>query len=120
MPSVNIVYSSWPSVGLPGKLYLGNQGNKYISVGINLMLVRNKIIMLSLYSHVKRQESKIKLSEYSQEEPDFRVICMSSPLYRRSGSVHRDFSLRLLTRVDSDRSLLVVEYSIFSFSVASM
>ena len=84
------------------------------------MLVRNKIVMFSLYSHVKKQESKIKLSEYSQEEPDFRVICMLSPLYRRSGSVHRDFSLGLLTRVDSDRSLLVVEYRIFSFSVASM
>ena len=63
-------------------------------------MLRNRIIMFLLYSHVKRQESNIKLSEYSQEEPDFRVICMLSPLYRRSGSVHRDFSLRLLKRVE--------------------
>lgn len=38
-------------------------------------MIQNKIMFL-LYSHVKRQESKIKLSEYSQEKPDFRLICM--------------------------------------------
>ena len=32
--------------------------------------------MFSLYSRVKRQEGNVKLSEYSQEEPDFRVICI--------------------------------------------
>lgn len=66
-------------------------------------MIQNKIIMFLLYSHVKRQEGNegnIKLSEYSQEEPDFRVICMLSPLYRRSGSVHRDFPLLLLKRVE--------------------
>ena len=62
-------------------------------------MIQNKIMFL-LYSHVMSKESKIKLSEYSQEEPDFRVICMLSPLYRRSGSVPRDFSLRLLKRVE--------------------
>ena len=56
--------------------------------------------MFLLYSHVKRQEGNIKLSEYSQEEPDFRVICMLSPLYRRSGSVPTDFPLLLLKRVE--------------------
>ena len=56
--------------------------------------------MFSLYSRVKRQEGNVKLSEYSQEEPDFRVICMLSPLYRRSGSVHSDFPLLLLKRVE--------------------
>lgn len=63
-------------------------------------MIQNKIIMFLLYSHVKRQEGNIKLSEYSQEEPDFRVICMLSPLYRRSGSVHRDFPPLLLKRVE--------------------
>lgn len=48
----------------------------------------------------KDKKGNTKLSEYSQEEPDFRVICMLSPLYLRSGSVHRDFSLRLLKRVE--------------------
>lgn len=63
-------------------------------------MIQNKIIMFLLYSHVKRQEGNIKLGEYSQEEPDFRVICMLSPLYRRSGSVPRDFPLLLLKRVE--------------------
>ena len=63
-------------------------------------MIQNKIIMFLLYSHVKRQEGNIKLSEYSQEEPDFRVICMLFPLYRRSGSVPRDFPLLLLQRVE--------------------
>ena len=48
-------------------------------------MIQNKIIMFLLYSHVKRQEGNIKLSEYSQEEPDFRVICMLSPLYPGGG-----------------------------------
>ena len=38
-------------------------------------MIQNKIMFL-LYSHVKRQESKIELSEYSQEKPDYRLICM--------------------------------------------
>ena len=92
MPSVNIVYSSRPSVRLPGKLDLSNQGNEYQCYEIELCFY---FIVMS-----KDKKGNIKLSEYSQEEPDFRVICMLSPLYRRSGSVHRDFPLLLLKRVE--------------------